>query len=188
LSYTKPRLGEDLLEGPVGGHASAPGPCPKVILHTYLGVGLWASSWAVQLPRFRGGGGRRGESRYGGGPTKPGGPDPPPSQCEMRIRFGYTALRLEQDLLESPVGGHASAPDSLHEEQLLLPGQLHQLLRLLVVHAQRLLTQHVLGGVQYSISKQRGEFGQGTVLGGFSPFGAGIFYGPRSLLFTLMPG
>jgi hypothetical protein len=69
-------------------------------------------------------------------------------QCEMRIRFGlHNTLRLRQDLLEGPVGGHASAPDPLHEEELLLPGQLHQLLRLLVVHAQRLLTQHVLRGL-----------------------------------------
>jgi len=83
--------------------------------------------------------------------------------CEMRIRFGYTTLRLGQDLLECPVGGHASAPDSLHEEELLLPGQLHQLLGLLVVHAQRLLAQHILGGVQYSFSKQSGGFGQGRV-------------------------
>ena len=49
-----------------------------------------------------------------------------------------------QLLPESQVGGDTPAPDCLHQEQFLPPRQLHQLLGLLQVHAERLLAQHRL--------------------------------------------
>ena len=63
-----------------------------------------------------------------------------------------------QLLPESQVGGDTPAPDCLHQEQFLPPRQLHQLLGLLQVHAERLLAQHVLARLQV-------DPGQGEVTG-----------------------
>lgn len=81
------------------------------------------------------------------------------------IDFGQRKAKSNGDLLnvanalvgeffpQSIVSGEAPAPYGFHEKELLTFGQLDQLLRLLCIHRQRLLAQHVLTRIQHHLAE-----------------------------------